>query len=261
MSRALLNIFPTWGVGIVFIGGVVLLGGGGLALVRRRLPSTATGAYNDLAGFILPLVVGVYGIVLAFVIVALYDAYNDTYDDVQTEAATLEDIYRYSRALPAGHGARVERHVGDYVNEVVHDEWALLADAKSSPQAAAHLKVLFDDLAAIEPSNANDGVFLSQSLSDLHEVHIARHRRLDASVESLPATLRLFVYLGGIGVLALTYFFGMPNARAQMAMVVSLSAVIGFSLMLVAVLDHPFSGESGIPSHHFRAGELAGFFD
>lgn len=258
--RSVLNTLPTWAIGMIFVGGLVLLGASGLALVRRRMPTAASGAYNELASFILPLVVGVYGIVLGFVIVALYDAYGVTADDVQTEAATLEDVYRYSRALPPAAAEDIEAHIGMYVREVVDNEWDLLADAKSSPDAASALKMLFDDLANLEPQDDNDTVFLSQALADLQDVHIARHRRLDAAAETLPATLRLFVYLGGLGVLALTYFFGMPDGRAQMLMVVALSAVLGFGLMLVAVLDHPFSGDGGISSSHLQAGELQDFF-
>ena len=261
MTRSVLNTFPNWAVGLIFVGGMVALGAGGLAVVRRRLPHVSDGDYNDLAAFILPLVVGVYGIVLAFVIVALYDAAGESADDVQTEAATLEDIYRYSRALPPDAAAAIEGHIESYVNEVVGNEWDLLAQAQSSPKAAATLQAMFDDLVSVQPADDNDTVFLTQALSDLHEVHIARHRRIDASGESLPLLLRVFLYLGGIGVLGLTYFFGMPNARVQMAMVVALSAVLGFSLMLVAVLDHPFSGGAGVPNHHFQVGELEAFFD
>jgi hypothetical protein len=52
------------------------------------------------------------------------------------------------------------------------------------------------------------------------------------------------------------FFIGVRSTRVQMAMILSLALLIGFNLLLVILLDHPFSGDVGVSDHPFREGEL-----
>lgn len=259
MGRFLLNNVATVQLALLFSGGFALAAAGGLKLIRAFTPSVSRGPYNELANFILPLVVGVYGLVLGFVVVTLYDDYKEANDFVQTEAANIEDVFRYSALFPEEVQAQVGARIGEYVRLVVREEWPLLNDGGSSPAAATALGAVFSTL-AFEPASQSEAIYLDQAVTAFHEVHLARHQRLDAAAESLPPSLGAFVFIGAIVVIGLTYFFGQPNGRAQMTMVVSLGAVIGFTLMLVLILDHPFAGSTAISPSHFGQGLLAEFF-
>ena len=259
VGRFLLNNVATVQLALLFSGGFAASAALGLKAIRVWSPQVSRGPFNNLATFILPMVVGVYGLVLGFVVVTLYDDYKAANDFVQAEAANLEDVYRYSARFPAPVEAAVGESVGQYVGLVVNREWQLLNEGTSSPEAASALGAVFAAL-DFEPTTQSEAIFLDQAVSAFHEVHLARHSRLDAAAESLPPSLGAFVFIGAVVVIALTYFFGEPNGRAQMTMVVSLGAVMGFTLMLVLILDHPFAGATAISPAHFGQGLLSEFF-
>ena len=89
MNRYLLNHFTTLELGVIIIGGFVVLALAGLFLVRRFFPSLIEGAENDVAGVILGVLAAIYGIVLAFVIVSLFEDFRKAGSDVRTEATAL----------------------------------------------------------------------------------------------------------------------------------------------------------------------------
>ncbi|HEY8724257.1 MAG TPA: hypothetical protein VIL92_10425 [Gaiellaceae bacterium] len=99
MNRWLLNNLATWELGLLIVGGFVLIALIGLKLTWRWLPKLRDGESNDVAGVILGVLAAVYGIVLAFVIVALYEEYRQAGNDVRTEATALSKVYRDSQAF------------------------------------------------------------------------------------------------------------------------------------------------------------------
>ena len=255
MGRSLLNEFGTVPLALLFSGGLALFAGAALKATRVFMPQMSRGPHNELAGFILPLVIGVYGLVLGFVVVVLYDDFKEATDYVQLEAASLEDVYRYSTRFPAEVQEQMRARTGEYI-AAVDQEWPLLRTGQSSPRATRALTGVFDAL-AFEPQNESEAVYLAEAVAAFREIHLARHRRLDAATETLPTMLSVFVFLGGLIVIGLTLFFGQPSGRAQMTMVVALGAVMGFTMLLVIVLDHPFAGSTAISPSHFHQGLLA----
>ena len=255
VGRYLLNEFGTIPLALLFSGGLALCAGAGLKAIRVFMPQLSRGTHNELAGFILPLVIGVYGLVLGFVVVVLYDDFKEATDYVQLEAASLEDVYRYSTRFPVAVQDPMRARTREYI-EAVDAEWPLLRTGRSSPRATDALNGVFQAL-AFEPQNESEAVYLEQAVTAFREIHLARHRRLDAAVETLPTMLSVFVFAGAFLVIALTLFFGQPSGRAHMTMVVALGAVMGFTLLVVIVLDHPFAGSTAISPAHFHQGLLA----
>ena len=73
MNRWLLNTFTTWELGFIVVGGFILFAVVGLVVFERLAPDLRQGEVNDVTGVILGVLAAIYGIVLAFVIVSLYD--------------------------------------------------------------------------------------------------------------------------------------------------------------------------------------------
>src|SRR5438874_3662720 len=123
MARWLLNNNPTPRLALIFVGGAMLLAFLGQLGVRRWFGHATRGEHNEVAGVMVTVVVAVYGVLLGFVIVSLYESYNDAKRTTQIEAASLEDLLRDSALFsPASHGA-IERFAGDYARTVVNEEW------------------------------------------------------------------------------------------------------------------------------------------
>ena len=69
--------------------------------------------------------------------------------------------------------------------------------------------------------------------------------------------LQLFIYVGALVVIGVSFLMGLESARAQLTMVTVLGAILGFALLLVILLDYPFSGDVSVPNVYFTKGELS----
>jgi hypothetical protein len=250
----LLNTFSTPVLALIVVGGLMAIAGAGLAYVRRRWPHFITGEHNDVAGILLGVVGATYGIMLAFVVVAVYQAFTDAEENVRTEASEVVQIYLDTRGLDIA-GA-VSAQVTTYVRDVVLDEWPSMANGRSSPRAEADIHAMFGLLQGYEPRTQAQVAFYTAAIADLNGVIAARRARLFDAQEELPAVLEFLLFGGAVLVVAFTWLFGMRRFRAQLVMVLGVAALIGFSLLVTLVIDHPFSGDVTVSSGPFTQGIL-----
>jgi hypothetical protein len=96
----LITHIPTWGLALGMIGGITALAVLGDLIVRRRVPALAEGDNNEVAGVVLGIFGAIYGIVLAFVIVALWEGFQSTEENASAEATALAQIVRDSAVFP-----------------------------------------------------------------------------------------------------------------------------------------------------------------
>lgn len=60
--------------------------------------------------------------------------------------------------------------------------------------------------------------------------------------------------------LPLTFLYGNKSGGVRLLFAGSVAALIGFSLLLVVVLDRPFAGEISVGPDAFKEGALAHFW-
>ena len=88
----------------------------------------------DIGGIIYGGIVAVYSILLAFIVVIVWQQYQNTGDRIQEESSKVFNLYRASYAFPdSTTGKKIRNTVIDYVNSVVTDEFpAMEHDTTSS---------------------------------------------------------------------------------------------------------------------------------
>lgn len=260
MNRWLLNTFPTWALAVFLVGGFALLAWGASRFVRRRLPSVAEGEHNDLAGVFIGVLIGVYGIVLAFVIVALYEDFKEAESVVRTEATELAQLYRDSNVFPPAVRAELRTEITTYVRTVVDEEWALMEDGKHSEEAWRDIDHLYGIYHRYEPEGASATAFYEESIGKLNELVASRRERIEAAEQSMPTEFEILIVGGALLLVGFLALFGSRDPRVQTLMIVAVAGLVGFNLLIALVLDHPFSGDVTISNHVFREGALAELF-
>jgi hypothetical protein len=258
MTRWLLNTFPSWALAILVVGGIVAFAAAGQYLTRLRWPHMAEGEHNDTAGVVLGLIGAVYGIVLAFVIVALYEDHQTAKGVVQQEATEVEQIHRGSEAFPDDVGQRIRGELDGYVRIVMTTEWELMEDGESSPDAWARVDALYSTLQGYRPETESESAFYGEAVAKLDDLVAARRERLHFAEESLPGTFQALIIGGAVLLIGFMFFIGIQNLRIQMTMIVGLAALVGVNLLLVVLLDHPFSGDVSVSNHPFEETVIAG---
>lgn len=257
MTRALLNTFPTWLLAIVTVGGAVAVSVGGLALVRRRFPELEKHGVNDVVGVVIGVLAAVLGILLGFVTVSLYDTFTDAKATVQAEATEVIQLLSDSQAFAPPADAAVRREIRSYVAAVRFIEWERMREGGDDTSVGdEHVADLYDVLQRYEPKTAAQTAFYEDAVGRLNDIVDARRSRLTEASEEMPGAFRLMLVLGSALLIASLYLLGTPNRRLHTILVAAVAVITSFNLLIVAALDHPFSGDISVSNEPFNQQRL-----
>jgi protein-S-isoprenylcysteine O-methyltransferase Ste14 len=246
--------------GVLVVCGASLAAAGGLMLVQRLVPATIRKEHNDVAGFIYAALGVIYAVLLALVVIAVWEEFGRAHVTVETEANALAEIFWLAHRLPESERHHLQELARAYAEEVVDKEWPLMAQGRAPlmehTQATPRGWVLIDDIRATlqgyEPRGEAGQELYAEGLDQVQRLADARRTRLVQAEESLPAVLWVVLVVGGMVAVGFTYLFGSENTGAHMMMVASLAGVIALVLFTIGVLDHPFSGGARIDTGAFE---------
>ncbi|MEU6985725.1 hypothetical protein ABZ946_20195 [Streptomyces sp. NPDC046324] len=181
---------------------------------------------------------------------------------VAAEATGVALIVRDARAFPPAEQARVNAAASGYVHAVVEVQWPLMREgAAEYSVTGAKLEGLYDALQAYEPVTESEKAFYTQAVAKLDDVAGERRARLTMAGQQLPPLLQVLAVGGALVIIPLTFLYGMRSRRMQLLFVGAVAALIGFSLLLVVVLDRPFAGELSVSPVPYQEGALAQFWE
>lgn len=225
-----------------------------LVLFHAVLPRALRQSHNDVAGFTLSIVGVTYAVLLAFVAVAVWQAYDKASGLVQAEANLVGDLTRDAVGLPEPLAAALRRELTEYSETVVQLEWPALAGAEPVPDMAwgilerVHLGLVRD--------RADDPWVLAvkaDMLRQLDSLYDARRSRLQAARADLPPILWWNLLGGAAVVITFSCLFGTPNIAMHAAMVGLLATSMSLVLALVLLLYNPYVGRNHVSATPFNA--------
>ena len=224
----------------------------GMSVVRRRVSLKTLNENHEAAGYVFALVSGVYGVLLAFIVVVAWQQYTDAEASAQHEALRISNLLRDSRVFDAETQALLRGRLIEYAKAVVEDEWEIMPSGQPSHVANGAYERLWDAYYNFHPQTEHEKIFYQESIHRMNEISSTRRARLISSRSGLPRTLWVLLIGGGIVVIAFTYLFGTKSAITQTLTVGALAGLIGFLLFLILALDFPFSGNLGIEPDALR---------
>ena len=234
--------------GLVIIAVVMIIAVGGLVLVQRLYSIESRKQHNDVAGFIYAVLGVAYAVLLGLMLIAVWEKWNAAEDITTDEANELAGIFWFAHTLPQPEGRHIQELVRSYSEVVVEEEWPLMAQGKSSPEAWATLDELRGTILELNPpkgaqQTGYDQMRYNQMLEQLHSLGDARRERLLIAEQGLPPILWVVLILGGVITVCFTYLFGLENTMVHVLMVAALALIVSMSLFTVAALDYPFKGD------------------
>jgi hypothetical protein len=226
----------------------------GLTIVQRLVPATTRKEHNEVAGFIYAALGVIYAVLLALVVIAVWEEFGRARVTVESEANALAEISWLAYSLPEPEGPHLQELARSYAEEVVDDEWPLMEQGRTpsmeNTQATPQGWVLIDDIRATlqgyEPRTEAEQELYAAGLDQVQRLADARRTRLVQAQEGLPTVLWVVLVAGGIVAVGFTYLFGLEHTESHALMVASLAGVIALVLFTIGVLDHPFSGGARI---------------
>jgi hypothetical protein len=234
--------------GLLIVALAILVAVGGLVLVQRLYSIDRRKQHNDVAGFIYAVLGVAYAVLLGLVLIAVWEKWEAAENITADEANELAGIFWFAHALPQPEGRHIQELVRSYERVVVEEEWPLMAQGRSSPEAWDTLDELRATILGLQPpkgakQTGYDQMRYEEMLVQLHELGNARRERLLAAEQGLPPILWVVLLLGGVITVGFTYLFGLNNTLVHLLMVAALAMIISMSLFTVAALDYPFNGD------------------
>lgn len=242
---------PNYATGLLLIGAAVAGSVAGLLLVRRLVPAAALQAHHDVAAAKFQVIGTLYAVLLAFVVVVVWQQFQAASANVDMEAAKLSDLYRDAEEYPETDRVRLRRQLRAYAEAVVADEWGAMARGGESTRAWIEYDALWKVYRALHPRDVTEVATAIETLDRMNELGEARNLRLLHSRASIHPVL--WAGLIGVGVLTIGfgYFFG-TRLRLQVAMTAVFATAIGILVFIVVVLAHPFRGYGRISAEPFE---------
>jgi hypothetical protein len=246
--------------GVLVVGGACLAAVVGLMLVQRLVPATIRKEHNDVAGFIYAVLGVIYAVLLALVVIAVWEEFGRARVTVEAEANALAEIFWLANRLPEPEGHQLQELARSYAEQVVDEEWPLMEQGRTplmeNTRTTPHGWVLIDDIRATlqgyEPRTGAGQELYAEGLDQVQRLADARRTRLVQAEESIPAVLWVVLVVGGMVAVGFAYLFGLENRWAHTLMVAALAGVIALVLFTIGILDHPFSGGARIDTGAFE---------
>lgn len=208
---------------------------------------------NEVAGFKFAVVGVFYAVLLAFVVVAVWEDFRQTEATVRDEAKAAVDLHRITFALPAEAGDEIRKHLIAYTKDVREHEWRTMAVGEPSDVVVKDLDRLTKAIFTVNPATWQELALYQDALRLLAVMTDNRNERLDSASGSVPGILWIVLIVGGLITLGFPAFFASTNVGAQVLMTASLAVLVAIALLLAIVFDYPFTGAvqvSSLPFEH-----------
>ncbi|MBB4685677.1 bestrophin-like domain [Amycolatopsis jiangsuensis] len=240
-----MNVYLT---GVCWVIGAAVLAAVIGYLVRRFGWDEGRRDNNDAAGQVFTIVGGLHAVLVAFVLISLFDGVTDARDDSYTEADSLVAATWAAQALPGDTGEQVRTLAVAYSNTVAQQEWPRLADGGSLPATGwAQLDQMRRAVAAASASDDWETDRKNEASDRLWQVYESRQTRLTgAEAQGVGSVMWFALILGSVIFVLLPNLFGGTRMAAHLVIVSTLAATIALLLYAIFQLQNPFAGGSSV---------------
>ncbi len=219
------------------------------AFLQRRLRTEVLRRHNDVAGYLFSAVGVLYAVVLGFVVVVVWQKYDDAVLNVENEVDAAGNLYHVVDALAPDTRSRIRRNLIAYARTVVRVEWpAMEKNAAIPEQGSALLEEVSYWTDTFAPANLKEFAAQQAAMADEQRLFDARRARLIQSMPAVPSVLWFALVSGALAMVSFCYIFGVENRQAQLVMTAILVGFIGILFVVIEEFSTPFSGSVFISS-------------
>lgn len=215
----------------------------------RPIPDSAALA-NDMNA-------AIFGLILAFLVVSMYDTNRRVEESISSEANSLAAILQTSSCLD--NAAEIKMAIKNYAQTVREKEWPLMRDGKIEEVWALSpslMSPLMEVVLHSHPVGTIQEHFydkLPEMLRDLNNAH--RSRLVQADVH-LPVQFWRVILLMTILALWFLVYMNPWTGIGSLIPIVIPGIVIALSFSLLVSLHYPFLGPFSVSNKSFDLGEL-----
>jgi Na+/proline symporter len=224
----------------------------GLRFVRKAYPAEVLKENHEVAAIIFNAFGLLYGVVVAFVVFVTWGGYDDAKKNLEMEANEADDIFHITKTFPDPARGVIQQGLIDYIASVYNDELKRMSQGDISLQSNRSMARLITVFYQIDDKSVPNRELYAESLTRLNNLAQYRRIRIFAGNDTVPFAVWLVLLVGGVITISYTYFFGMRNIQSQYLMTGALTVTITLILVLIYILDHPFTGTSKVSTEPLK---------
>lgn len=233
---------------------------GGLLLFRRSFRLNVHKESNEYVIMIFGISGTLYSLVLAFVVFAVWQDYEELNDVITDEVSSLANIYSCSNLLPLQNQAAVKTAVINYTASIHADEWPALEKNSDSATTVRSFYVLRKAILDLHPAMHQKDAKVFDNIYNLYlKLSNERRKRISENTSHLPFMVWFVLISGSLLVISITFFFSHANLYRQLVLNALMAIIFALVHHLCYALDHPFQGRVKVSSlpyiellHHFK---------
>lgn len=238
-----MSVYLTGAIWVV----AAVIGGALIAyLVRRYGLDEGRMDNNDAAGQAFTIVGGLHAVVVAFVLISLFDAASSAREGSYQETQALVGVAWAAQSLPEPAKSDVPALARDYADTVVRVEWPRLRDGGVVPdQGWRRLDQIRQALDNTEVPGDDDWLTgeKTEAADQLMNIYERRQARLNAVRDNNVGLVVWFVLIvGSLIFVLLPNLFGGTKQITHIIIVSTLAATTTLLLFAIYQLQNPFAG-------------------
>jgi hypothetical protein len=247
------SVLPAWLLLAIIVAISILLTLLAFKILRNIFSVEELEKFKDVTGVYVSMIGVLYGVFLAFIVIAIWENYDHVKDNIDKEADALGNMYRDAKGLPLAKKKSIDSCVSQYITLVVDREWATMSHNKEDKAAMDARAKLQDIIIKIKPRDLGEQVVFAQMLSNLNDLNVSRRMRVNTSNAELPGIL--WVILIGGAVLLIFYIasFYVPNQKFHLWLAFGVSTLVAILLFVAVELNYPFLGSEGLKPEAFQS--------
>ena len=204
-------------------------------------------AFKALSPGMLPPLGIIFGLLVGFVAVQVWNDFDRAKLAVATEASALRGIVILAESVPAEQRGDLRRLVNRHIEEAVTHEWGSMAKRRLTMETMpTHLIEALKVTLALQPAGETQKMVQREIINDVHRALEARRQRIVVSQTSVSAVKWAAILLQGLCALVAIAMVHSDN-RLTCAIALAIFATgIAVSVLLIAAYSRPFTGEISV---------------
>ena len=214
--------------------------------IRDRIRGKERERNNEVIGFVLTVVGTIYAVVLAFVVVVVWEHYDAAEANAEREVGAVSDMYRAADDLPPALRSTEQALVMRYIDLMINDELPAMQNGTHTAKSQLVVDQLRKNLTRFVPKTPIDTNAREQMSATMERLSDARRQRVVDGRNGLPTVLWMALIVGAITTIGFVYLFELEHLPTQLIVTSLLAIVIGVMFALIAQLNRPYQGASAI---------------
>ncbi len=234
-------------LGIVIVLVATAVAVAAMLLVRRRAPDGSFFNDGDRAAGVFGVLATGFSVLLGFIVFLAFTSYDNARTGAETEALIISQEVETAQFFPAPANRELTEDLVCYARSVAGVQWDRMVDGTLGEELNPWAVKMFETLKTVKPTTPVEQSAFDTWTDQRQTREAARSARIHGAVGVIPAPLWLVLFFISCIIFVFMLFFADSAERAyvQALLMGSVVAVITSMLLLLNVLNNPFSDGVG----------------